>query len=78
MMNLFSFSKQGVKIGAWRHYVQRCYLGKPVVLIIDLSRPREIPPICHIDGVDLVTEGVVTISRVSMLLALSGRLGYRS
>ena len=38
-------------------------LGKRVTTSLDYSDP-EIPPIGHIDGVDLVTEGVITLSRV--------------
>ena len=64
MMNLF-FSKQGVKIvcGGTTSNVAARYLVKPVVPTLDYPDP-EIPPICHIDGVDLVTEDVVMISRV--------------
>ena len=41
-------------------------MGKPVVPTLDYPDP-EIPPISRIAGVDLTTEGVVTISRVLAL-----------
>ncbi len=67
MMNLF-FSKQGTKIvcGGTTATVAARYLGKPVVPTLDYPDP-EIPPISRIAGVDLTTEGVVTISRVLAL-----------
>ncbi len=39
------------------------FLNKPIRTSIDFVDP-EIPPIAHIDGVDLVTEGVITINKV--------------
>ncbi len=67
MMNLF-FSKQGVKIvcGGTTSSVAARYLGKQVIPTLDYPDP-DIPPICKLEGVDLVTEGVVTISRVLTL-----------
>ena len=39
------------------------FLGKPVETQLDYLDP-DIPPIAKIEGVDLVTEGVITMSRV--------------
>ena len=39
------------------------YLGRPLNTDIDYLDP-EVPPISHLQGVDLVTEGVITISKV--------------
>lgn len=67
MMNLF-FSKEGEKIvcGGTTSKIASKYLGKPLVPTLDYPDP-EIPPVSQIQGVDLVTEGVVTISRVLTL-----------
>ncbi len=64
MMNLF-FAKQGTKIvcGGTTSSVVGRYLGKPVTASLDYFDP-EVPPISNIKGVDLVTEGVVTLSKV--------------
>ncbi|MEG2621594.1 MAG: SpoIIE family protein phosphatase, partial [Clostridia bacterium] len=64
MMNLF-FAKEGEKIvcGGTTSGVAAKYLGRPVVPTIDYPDP-EVPPISTIQGVNLVTEGVVTISKV--------------
>ena len=66
MMDLF-FSKSGRHIvcGGTTANLSAQYLGESV----DASLPgpgddSEIPPIAHIEGVDLVTEGVITISKV--------------
>ena len=64
MMNLF-FAKEGEKIvcgGTTSKIVSR-YLNKPVDPKLDYLDP-EIPPISAIEEVDLVTEGVITISKV--------------
>ncbi len=42
-------------------------LGKKVDVSVDYV-PGDIPPISYIDGIDLVTEGVVTLNRVLKLL----------
>ncbi len=59
------FSKQGRHIvcGGTTSSLAAEYLGKPLVTDIDYIDP-EIPPTAKIEGVDLVTEGVITISRV--------------
>lgn len=64
MMSLF-FSKQGKHIvcGGTTSSLAGQYLRKPVLPSLDYLDP-EIPPIATIDGVDLVTEGVITINRV--------------
>ena len=64
MMSLF-FAKQGKHIvcGGTTSTLAAEFLGKPVELSLDYFDP-EIPPTAIIEGVDLVTEGVVTINRV--------------
>lgn len=64
MMALF-FSKEGKHIvcGGTTSTIVADYLGKPLIPSIDFVDP-EIPPIATIEGVDLVTEGVITINRV--------------
>ncbi len=64
MMSLF-FSKEGKRIvcGGTTSSIAAKYLGKPVIPSLNYSDPK-IPPTAEIDGVDLVTEGVITINRV--------------
>lgn len=64
MMSLF-FSKQGKHIvcGGTTSSLAAQFLGKEVRPSLDYLDP-EIPPTAEIDGVDLVTEGVITINRV--------------
>ena len=64
MMSLF-FSKEGKHIvcGGTTSSIAARYLGKTVQTDLNFVDP-EIPPIAHIDGVDLVTEGVITINKV--------------
>ena len=64
MMSLF-FSKEGKHIvcGGTTSSIAEKYLGKPIRTEIDFLDP-DIPPISHIEGVDLVTEGVITVNRV--------------
>jgi hypothetical protein len=64
MMSLF-FGKEGKHIicGGTTSTIAAQYLNRP--LVADLTFPDpEIPPMATIDGVDLVTEGVITINRV--------------
>ncbi len=64
MLSLF-FAKDGVHIvsgGTTSSIVSR-YLNKPLDYALDYL-DKDIPPIAKIEGVDLVTEGVVTINRV--------------
>ncbi len=64
MMSLF-FSKEGKHIvcGGTTSSIAAKYLGKPVKASLNYVR-GDVPPIAEIEGVDLVTEGVVTMSRV--------------
>lgn len=64
MMSLF-FSKEGKHIicGGTTSSIAADFLKKP--LVPDLSFPDpDIPPTASIEGVDLVTEGVITINKV--------------
>lgn len=64
MQTLF-FAKEGKHIvcGGTTSKLAADYLGKPVVPCLDYFDP-EIPPIAKIEGIDLVTEGVVTMTKV--------------
>lgn len=64
MMSLF-FSKEGKHIvcGGTTSELAAKFLGKPLDADIDYFDP-EIPPTAKIEGVDLVTEGVITMTRV--------------
>ena len=64
MMSLF-FSKEGKHIicGGTTSSIAAKYLNKPVVASLAFER-SDVPPIAHIDGVDLVTEGVITVNKV--------------
>ncbi|MEF9878458.1 MAG: SpoIIE family protein phosphatase [Clostridia bacterium] len=64
MLNLF-FAKEGTRIvcgGTTSSLVAR-YLKKPLIASLSYPDP-EVPPISEIEGVELVTEGVVTLSKV--------------
>ena len=64
MMALF-FSKEGKHIvcGGTTSSIAAKYLGKPIKASLNFVK-SDIPPIAEIEGVDLVTEGVITINRV--------------
>lgn len=64
MMSLF-FSKAGKHIicGGTTSSIAAKYLGKPIEACTNTEK-TDIPPISKIEGVDLVTEGVVTMNRV--------------
>ena len=64
MMTLF-FAKEGKHIvsGGTTSTLAGEFLGKPVETQLDYLDP-DIPPIAKIEGVDLATEGVITMSRV--------------
>ncbi len=65
MMTLF-FSKQGKRIvcGGTTSNLAAEYLHETVRTSLDYHADPAIPPIAYIKGIDLVTEGVITISRV--------------
>ena len=64
MMSLF-FSKEGKHIvcGGTTSSIAAKYLGKPLKASLNFER-SDVPPIAEIEGVDLVTEGVITINKV--------------
>lgn len=64
MMSLF-FSKEGKHIicGGTTSSIAAKYLNKPLRTSLNYEQ-SDIPPIAEIEGVDLVTEGVITINRV--------------
>lgn len=64
MLNLF-FSQEGKHIvcGGTTSSLAAEYLGKEIKTDLEYQDP-EIPPLSQIEGVDLVTEGVITINRV--------------
>ena len=64
MMSLF-FSKEGKHIicGGTTSSIAAKFLGKPVTATLKFER-SDVPPIAHIEGVDLVTEGVITMNKV--------------
>jgi len=64
MMALF-FSKEGKHIicGGTTSSIAAKYLKKRLVPTLDYI-DRDVPPIAKIDGVDLVTEGIITINKV--------------
>ncbi len=64
MMSLF-FAKEGQHIvcGGTTSTIAAEYLRKPLIPKLEFIDP-DIPPTADIEGVDLVTEGVVTINRV--------------
>ncbi len=64
MMSLF-FSKEGKHIicGGTTSSIAAKYLGKELKATLNFEK-SDIPPIAEIEGVDLVTEGVITVNRV--------------
>ena len=64
MMALF-FAKQGKHIisGGTTSSIAAKYLGKPLRPSLNFFDP-EIPPTAELEGVDLVTEGVITVNKV--------------
>ncbi len=64
MMSLF-FSKEGKHIicGGTTSSIAAKYLNKPLKASLNFER-ADVPPIAEIEGVDLVTEGVITVNKV--------------
>ena len=64
MMALF-FSKQGKHIicGGTTSSIAAKYLRKPIKASINFEK-SDVPPTAEIEGVDLVTEGVITVNKV--------------
>ncbi|MBQ8404755.1 MAG: SpoIIE family protein phosphatase [Clostridia bacterium] len=64
MMSLF-FSKEGKHIvcGGTTSSIAAKYLGKPLRASLNFEN-SDLPPIAELEGVDLVTEGVITVNRV--------------
>ena len=64
MMSLF-FSKEGKHIicGGTTSSIAAKYLGKPLRASLSFER-SDVPPIAELEGVDLVTEGVITMNKV--------------
>ena len=65
MLNLF-FGKEGKHIicGGTTATIASKYLRKPIKAKPIIDTTSDVPPISEIEGVDLVTEGVITMSRV--------------
>ena len=64
MMSLF-FNKEGKHIicGGTTSSIAAKYLGKPLKPKLEFI-DKDVPPIAELEGVDLVTEGVITINKV--------------
>ena len=64
MMSLF-FSKEGKHIicGGTTSSIAAKFLNKPIHVSLSFER-SDVPPIAKIEGVDLVTEGVITVNKV--------------
>lgn len=65
MMSLF-FSKEGKHIicGGTTASIAAKWLGKPVEMDMVIQKGDKVPPMSRIEGVDLVTEGVITMNSV--------------
>ena len=64
MMSLF-FSKEGKHIicGGTTSSIAARYLGKPLKASLNFEK-SDVPPTAELEGVDLVTEGVITVNKV--------------
>ena len=67
MMSLF-FSKKGKHIicGGTTSAIAAKWLGRKLNVSTEYQTGSDVPPISEIEGVDLVTEGVVTMGRVEL------------
>lgn len=65
MMSLF-FSRRGKHIicGGTTSAIAAKWLDKPLVISTEYERGSQVPPMSEIEGVDLVTEGALTMSKV--------------
>ena len=70
MKDFFALEGKTIVCGGTTSTVVGRYLGKPVCPTLDFFDP-DIPPIATIQGVDLCTEGVITLGRVVALAALT-------
>ena len=79
MKDFFALEGKTIVCGGTTSTVVGRYLGKPVCPTLDFFDP-DIPPIATIQGVDLCTEGVITLGRVVALAAqcLSTEIGEPS
>lgn len=68
MKDFFALEGKTIVCGGTTSTVVGRYLGKPVCPSLDFFDP-DIPPIATIQGVDLCTEGVITLGRVVALAA---------
>ncbi len=65
--DLMSCEGRRVICGGTTSQIVSSYLGREVTIDLDYISP-DVPPIAHMEGVDLITEGVVTIGKVLELL----------
>ena len=65
MMQLF-FSKEGKHIicGGTTSTIAARWLHKPLIPKLNYSSRNDVPPTAELEGVDLVTEGVITVNKV--------------
>lgn len=65
MLGLF-FSKEGKHIicGGTTATIVAEWLHKPLISKLNYQKGNDLPPVAELEGVDLVTEGVLTMSRV--------------
>lgn len=65
MCNLF-FKQPGKHIvsGGTTCNIASRYLNKPIIADLDMYVKEDVPPMAKIEGCDLVTEGVITLSKV--------------
>ncbi|MDL2217816.1 serine/threonine-protein phosphatase [Christensenellaceae bacterium OttesenSCG-928-M15] len=80
MMDLFFAAKTGKHIvcGGTTATLAAEYLHKPLNASMPDGGDPEIPPVAYIEGVDLVTEGIITINKVLSYSHeyLKGKCGY--